>query len=166
MLVSSILLSVFFNAGLRRGNAEESVDINQISGAIINCGMYVHSRLGPGLLEEPYKQCLAYELRKRGFNVLVEHPLPVQFDSVRVDIGYRVDLLVDSQVIVELKAVQQIAPIHKAQFLTYLKLSKKNLGLILNFNTLHFKDGITRMVNELPCDTRMLVAKHFESLQT
>jgi hypothetical protein len=135
MLVSSILLSVFFNAGLRRGNAEESVDINQISGAIINCGMYVHSRLGPGLLEEPYKQCLAYELRKRGFNVLVEHPLPVLFDTIKVDIGYRLDLF------------------HKAQLLTYLKLSKKNLGLILNFNTLHFKDGISRMVNELPCET-------------
>jgi hypothetical protein len=97
--------------------------------------MYVHSRLGPGLLEEPYKQCLAYELRKRGFNVLVEHPLPVLFDTIKVDIGYRLDLF------------------HKAQLLTYLKLSKKNLGLILNFNTLHFKDGISRMVNELPCET-------------
>ena len=159
MLVSSILLSVFFNAGLRRGNAEDFVDINQISGAIINCGMYVHSRLGPGLLEEPYKQCLAYKLRKRGFYVLVEHPLPVQFDTVKVDIGYRLDILVDNKVIIELKAVQQIAPIHKAQLLTYLKLSKKHLGLILNFNTLHFKDGITRMVNELPCDTVMRIVK-------
>ena len=89
MLISSILLSVFFNAGLRRDNAEDFVDINQISGAIINCGMCVHSRLGPGLLEEPYKQCLAYELRKRGFNVLVEHLLPMQFDTVKVDIGHR-----------------------------------------------------------------------------
>jgi hypothetical protein len=77
MLVSSILLSVFFNAGYRRGNAEDSVDINQISGAIINCAMYFHSRLGAGQLEEPYKQCLAYELRKSGFNVLVVHSLPV-----------------------------------------------------------------------------------------
>ncbi len=116
--------------------------------------MYVHSRLGPGLLEEPYKQCLAYELRKRGFHVFVEHPLPVLFETVKVDIGYRIDLLVDNQVIVELKAVQHITPIHKAQLLTYLKLGKKHLGLILNFNTLHFKDGITRMVNELPCETQ------------
>jgi len=125
--------------------------INQISGAVVNSAMCVHTELGPGLLEEAYKQCLAAELTSRGFHVLVEHALPVMYKSARIEVGYRLDLLVDNAVIVELKAVQQIAPIHKAQLLSYLKLSNKNLGLLINFNTLHLKDGIIRMANNLPC---------------
>ncbi len=123
------------------------MEINQISGAIINAAMHVHSALGPGLLEEPYKHCLAYELKKRGFNVLAEVELPVIYNAIKVEIGYRLDLLVEDAVIVELKSVHEIAPIHKAQLLTYLKLSRKHIGLILNFKTVHLKDGIVRMIN-------------------
>lgn len=126
------------------------MELNDISGAIVNSAMLVHSELGPGLLEEPYKQCLAYELTRQGFKVIIEPELPVIYKSVKVNIGYRLDLLVDDAVIVELKAVKEIAAIHRAQLLTYLKLSKKHLGLILNFSTLHLKDGIVRMVNDFP----------------
>jgi GxxExxY protein len=126
------------------------MELNEISGAIINSAMLVHSELGPGLLEEPYKQCLVYELKRRGFNVIVEPELPVIYKTVKVKIGYRLDLLVDDAVIVELKSVKEIAAIHRAQLLTYLKLSKKHLGLIINFNTAHLKDGIVRMVNDFP----------------
>lgn len=123
------------------------MELNEISGAIINAAMQVHSALGPGLLEEPYKQCLAYELRLRGFRVALEYELPVIYNAVRVETGYRLDLFVENEVIIELKAIKEIAPIHKAQLLTYLKMSGKHLGLILNFNTVHLKDGIVRMVN-------------------
>jgi len=112
--------------------------------------MLVHSELGPDLLEEPYKQYLAYELNSRGFKVDIEPELPIIYRGVRIHVGYRLNLLVDDAVIVELKAVEENAPIHRAQLLTYLKLSKKHLGLILNFNTAHLKDGIVRMVNNLP----------------
>jgi GxxExxY protein len=126
------------------------MELNDISGAVVNSAMLVHSELGPGLLEEPYKQCLAYELISRGFKVDIEPELPIIYRGVRINVGYRLDLLVDDAVIVELKAVKEIAPIHRAQLLTYLKLSKKHLGLILNFNTVHLKDGIVRIVNNLP----------------
>ena len=126
------------------------MELNDISGAIVNSAMLVHSELGPGLLEEPYKQCLAYELKSRGFKVVIEPELPVIYRGVRVNIGYRLDLLVDDAVIVELKAVREISAIHRAQLLTYLKLSKKHLGLILNFNSVHLKEGIVRMVNNFP----------------
>ena len=126
------------------------MELNDISGAIVNSAMLVHSELGPGLLEEPYKQCLAYELRNRGFKVVVEPELPVIYKGIKVNIGYRLDLLVDDAVIIELKAVREIAAIHRAQLLTYLKLSKKYIGLILNFNTPHLKDGIVRMVSNFP----------------
>jgi len=122
------------------------MEINQISGAIINSAMTVHSTLGPGLLEEPYKQCLAYELRRRGFAVDLEYALPVRYQGLELEMGYRLDLLVEDRVIVELKAVQTIAELHKAQLLTYLKLANKPLGLLLNFNTAHLKDGIIRLI--------------------
>ena len=123
------------------------MELNEISGAVITAAMKVHTALGPGLLEEPYKQCLAYELKSSGLKVNVELELPVVYNAVKVDVGYRLDLLVENEIIVELKAVQQIAPIHKAQLLTYLKLSRKRIGLLLNFNTVHLKDGIVRLIN-------------------
>lgn len=127
------------------------MDLNELSGAIINAAMQVHTVLGPGLLEEPYKKCLAYELSQRGFKVSTEVELPVAYKAVKVDIGYRIDLLVENAIIVELKAVQQLAPIHRAQLLAYLKLiSRKQLGLLLNFNTVHLKEGIERMINSSP----------------
>jgi len=119
---------------------------HEISHAIIRCALKVHSALGPGLLESTYEACLAHELRNAGFNVETELALPVVFDSVKLDIGYRIDMMVNDLVIVELKSVEEISRVHIAQVISYLKLSKKRLGLIINFNVLHLKDGIKRLV--------------------
>ena len=126
-----------------------SAHINQVSGAVVDAAMKVHTALGPGLLESAYAGCLAYELRRRGHQVVVQASVPVVYDGLRIDVGYRIDLLVDDVVVVELKAVDTLAPIHEAQLLTYLKLSGKKVGLLINFNVLHLKDGIKRMVNGL-----------------
>jgi len=122
---------------------------NEISGQIVDAAMKVHTALGPGLLESAYEGCLAYELRKRGLKVAVQVGLPVVYEGVNIDVGYRIDLLVEDVVIVELKSLDKLAPIHEAQLLTYLKLSGKRLGLLMNFNVVHLKDGIKRMVNNL-----------------
>jgi GxxExxY protein len=106
----------------------------------------VHSALGPGLLENAYRGCLAHELRKAGFKVETEVLLPVVYDGVKLDFGYRIDMLVNELVIVELKSVEEISRIHVAQTLSYMKLSRKQLGLIINFNVLHLKDGLRRLV--------------------
>jgi GxxExxY protein len=122
------------------------VDKNQISGAIVDAAMKVHTALGPGLLESAYSICLTHELVKRGLRVNCEVPLPVVYDTVKLDAGYRLDLVVEDIVIVELKAVEALAPIHQAQILSYLKLSGKPIGLLINFHSLHLKDGIKRFV--------------------
>ena len=122
---------------------------NQRSGRVVDAAMRVHSRLGPGLLESAYEACLAYELQKRGCRVLSQLPLAVTYDDVRIEAGYRVDLLVDDTVVVELKAIARVLPIHEAQLLSYLKLSDYPVGLLINFHVLHLKDGIKRMVNHL-----------------
>ena len=108
--------------------------------------MKIHSTLGPGLLESAYQACLAQELRNRGFAIRVEVPVPVVYEGTKLEVGYRIDMLVDEVVVVEVKSVDAIAPIHEAQVLTYLRLSGKSLGLLLNFNVLHMKDGIRRFV--------------------
>jgi GxxExxY protein len=125
------------------------MEVNQVSGQIVDAAMKVHSALGPGLLESAYEACLLFELHKRGLKAVAQVQLPVVYESVKIDAGYRMDLLVEDAVVVELKSVEEIAPIHKAQLLSYLKLSGKKLGLLINFNTVHLKDGITRMVNNL-----------------
>ncbi|HEV2114098.1 MAG TPA: GxxExxY protein [Terriglobales bacterium] len=117
-----------------------------VSREVITAAMKVHSALGPGLLESTYEACLAYELNKAGLKVEAQLPLPVVYDGIRLDIGYRIDLLVQDLVIVELKAVEAVSPINQAQLLSYLKLSGKSLGLLINFNVLHLKDGIKRYV--------------------
>lgn len=119
---------------------------NQITGAVVDAAMRVHSRLGPGLLEQPYKKCLQHELVFQGFTVDTEVYLPVLYDAILIDIGYRLDLLVNSEVIVEIKAVQALSPVHRAQILTYLKLARKHVGLLINFNVAHLKEGIERFV--------------------
>jgi len=124
-------------------------DLNSISGQIVDAAMKVHSALGPGLLENAYEACLRHELSKRGLRIEQQVALPVVYDGVKIDLGYRLDLLVDDEIIVELKAVEKLLPIHEAQLLSYLKLSGKKLGLRINFNVLHLKDGIKRMVNGL-----------------
>ena len=125
------------------------MDINKISGLIIEAAMRVHTALGPGLLESAYESCLLHELRKIGLIVLSQQILPIEYDSVKIDAGYRIDLLVADSVIVELKAVEKLLPIHEAQLLSYLKLGNKSLGLLINFNVVRLKDGIKRMANDL-----------------
>ena len=125
------------------------MEINQVSGQIVDAAMKVHSALGPGLLESAYEACLLFELHKRGLRAVSQVQLPVVYESVKIDAGYRIDLLVEDAVVVELKSVEEILPIHQAQLLSYLKLSGKTLGLLINFNTVHLKHGITRMVNNL-----------------
>ena len=109
--------------------------------------MKVHSALGPGLLESAYKACLAHELRKRGLRVVSELALPIVYDGVTIDVGYRIDMLVEDAVVVEAKAVSKAPPIYEAQLLSYLKLSGHRVGLLINFHVLHLKDGIKRLVN-------------------
>src|SRR6266852_2645049 len=111
--------------------------------------MRVHSALGPGLLESAYEACLQYELVKSGLRVEAQKPLPLVYHSVKLECGYRVDLLVESKLIIEVKAVEALAEIHFAQVLTYLRLSDLRLALLLNFNVVHMKDGIRRIVNKL-----------------
>ena len=123
------------------------MDINELSGSVVNAAMKVHAVLGPGLLEGAYEACLAHELRKRGLTVASQVALPVVYDGVRIDVGYRVDVLVEGLVVVELKAVDRVLPIHQAQLLSYLKLGGYRLGLLINFHVLHLRDGIKRMVN-------------------
>jgi GxxExxY protein len=122
------------------------VERNEISGAVVDAAMKVHSALGPGLLESAYAICLKHELVKRGLKVAAEVPLPVVYDGVRLEAGYRLDLLVEDTVVVEIKAIEALAPIHSAQIISYLKLSGKPIGLLINFHLLHLKDGIKRFV--------------------
>ena len=109
--------------------------------------MKVHSALGPGLLESTYDICLAHELEKSGLIVARQVALPVTYDNIELDAGYRIDMLVSNIVILELKAVEKLLPIHTAQLLSYLKLSKRKLGYLLNFNVVHMRDGIKRVAN-------------------
>lgn len=125
------------------------MEINEVSGEIVDSALTVHSALGPGLLESAYEACLKHELLKRGLTVESQVTLPIYYDSERIDLGYRLDLLVEDAVIVELKAVNEISSVHKAQLLSYLKLSGKKLGLLLNFNVTRMKDGIHRFANKL-----------------
>lgn len=119
-----------------------------ISREIVDAAMKVHAALGPGLLESAYAACLAHELRSRGLHVLEQHPVSVPFGSAIIEVGYRIDLLVDDEVIVELKAVAKVLPIHEAQILSYLRLSQRTVALLINFHVLHLKDGIRRFVND------------------
>jgi GxxExxY protein len=119
----------------------------EVSHAVITAAMRVHSELGPGLLESAYAACLQHELTKAGLRSDAQVGLPVVYDGVKLDLGYRIDLLVEDLVIVELKSVDAIAPVHQAQIISYLKLSGRSLGLLINFNVAHLKDGIKRFVN-------------------
>lgn len=120
--------------------------LNNLTYKIIGCAYRVHTELGPGLLESTYEVCLEYEMLKTGLFVERQKELPVVYDAVKLDAGYRIDLLVNGQIILELKSVDEIAPIHKAQLMTYLKLSGFKLGLLLNFNVQDMKKGISRII--------------------
>ena len=125
------------------------MDINQLSSKIIGSAIEVHKALGPGLLESSYQKCLCHELRLRGISFEDEKPLPLVYKGVKLDCGYQMDLVVENAIILELKSCEKLKPIHKAQLLTYLKLSDLMLGLLLNFNVPVMRDGIKRIVNKL-----------------
>ena len=114
---------------------------------VIGAAITVHRELGPGLLESTYETCLEHELVQRGFQVERQKPLPVVFKDVKLEAGYRIDLLVEDEIVIEVKAVEALAPVHEAQVLTYLKLSGRRFGLLINFNVPLLKDGIRRLVN-------------------
>lgn len=120
---------------------------NRIAKKIYFSALKVHRTLGPGLLESAYEECLCYELRKEGFLVEKQKPLPLIYEEVRLDVGYRIDLLVENCVIVEIKAVEALSEIHTAQILTYLKLTNCKLGLLINFNVVLIKNGVKRIAN-------------------
>lgn len=122
---------------------------NAVGTAVLNRAMKVHSSLGPGLLESVYELCLVHELSKMGIKASRQVALPVRYDGVEIEGGFRVDLVVEDQVIVEIKAVEKILPVHRSQLLTYLRLSGLKLGYLLNFNVSHMRDGIRRVVNGL-----------------
>ena len=113
----------------------------------LDCSFKVHTELGPGLLESSYEACLAHELKKAGLKVEVQKPLPLIYDDIKLEVGYRIDLFVENELIIELKAVEALNDLHLAQVLTYLKLSNKKLGLLINFNVKSLKLGIKRVIN-------------------
>lgn len=123
-----------------------SDDINKLTEAVIGSAIEVHKVLGPGLLESAYSECLAHELRQRNIPFVKEVPLPVHYKGINLDCGYRMDLVVDKRLVLEIKTVEIILPVHKAQLLTYLKLSGIKVGLLINFNTPLLKNGIVRMI--------------------
>jgi GxxExxY protein len=134
---------------IHRGGKMSKYNLNDLSAAVVDSAIQVHRALGPGLLESAYEACLVYELRKHALSVQSQVGLPVVYDEVKLEVGYRIDLLVENQIIVELKAIAAIQPIHEAQLLSYLKLSNLKIGLLLNFNVKLMKDGIKRIVNNL-----------------
>jgi GxxExxY protein len=122
---------------------------NEISNKIIGTAISIHQSLGPGLLESAYKECLYYRLRKEGFLVEKEKPMPLIFEEVKLDCGYRIDILVEKKVVIEIKSVETLNEVHFAQTLTYMKLGEFKLGLLINFNVSLLRDGIKRIVNHI-----------------
>ena len=122
---------------------------NEIARIIVNSALNVHKELGPGLLESAYESCLVHELIKEGLSVETQKPLPLFYKGNKIDCGYRLDVLVEEKVVVEIKSIEELSNIHTAQLLTYLKLSNCHLGLLINFNVLLIKHGIKRIVNNL-----------------
>lgn len=122
---------------------------NELSKIVFDCALKVHQSLGPGLLESAYEQCLFYELKKQGLNVEKQKPLPLIYEEVKLDIGYRIDIIVNNKLIIEIKSVEALNDVHFAQLLTYLKLTNCKLGLLINFNVTLIKNGVKRVVNNL-----------------
>ena len=130
------------------------MDVNLLSNKIIGLAIQVHSALGPGLLESVYKECLYYKIMKSGYFVEKEKPIPLTFEKIRLECGYRINILVENNLVLEIKSVEAIHPLFIAQLLTYLRIGHFNLGLLINFNVLHLKDGIKRVI-----------LKHFETFE-
>ena len=127
-----------------------AMDENTVAKQIVDAAYRVHTKLGPGLLESVYESALAYELEKRGLKVVRQQAMPVVYEDLYIQTGFHADLIVEERVIVEVKSIEAVAPVHKKQLLTYLKLAHKRLGLLINFNVALIKTGITRLVNGLP----------------
>jgi GxxExxY protein len=124
------------------------LEINEVTDRVIGAAIEVHRHLGPGLLESAYEECLCYELNRAGLRFERQVPLPVEYKGLRLDCAYRLDLLVEGVVLVELKAIEDLLPIHKAQVLTYLRAAQKQVGLLINFNVEVLKNGVSRIVND------------------
>ncbi len=122
------------------------MEFDQLSKRVIGCALEVHRTLGPGLLESTYEQCVAHEVSLAGISFQIQPPLPVEYKGIKLDCGYRIDLLIEGALIVELKSVADLLPIHQAQILTYMKLARIQTGLLINFNVTRLKDGIKRFV--------------------
>jgi len=122
---------------------------NELSKVVFDAALQVHKSLGPGLLESAYEECLSYELRKTGLRVEKQKPLPLLYEEVHMEVGYRVDILLENKLVIEVKSVDVLNDVHLAQTLTYLKLSNCKLGMLINFNVTRIKDGIKRVVNNL-----------------
>jgi len=128
----------------------ENQRLDQISHGIIGAAIEVHRHLGPGMLESAYEACLVFEIKRLGIKVEEQKPLPVVYKEVKLDCGYRLDLVVEDEIIVEIKAIEKLLPIHDAQLLSYLRLTRKKVGLLMNFHVPVLKDGLKRIVNDFP----------------
>ena len=122
------------------------MELNEITQKIIGCAIEVHRNLGPGLLESAYEECLAYELLKGGLDIKRQQPTPVVYKEIKLEYGYRIDILVENLVVIELKVLDAINPVHEAQILTYMKFANKSIGLLINFNVTVLKNGIRRYI--------------------
>jgi GxxExxY protein len=122
------------------------MELNEITKTIIGCAIEVHRNLGPGLLESAYKECLVFELIQKGLTIERQKPVPVVYKDIKLEYGYRIDVLVENSVVIELKAVDAINPVHEAQLLTYMRFAEKQIGLLFNFNVTVLKDGIRRYI--------------------
>ena len=143
---------------------DEKKKINEVTEQIIGSAIDVHRALGPGLLESAYEACLAYELISRGLKIEQQRLLPVIYRDVKLDCGYRLDFVVEKVVVIELKAIEQILPVHKAQLLSYLKMSGLKAGLLINFHVKMLKDGVVRLVNNFPDSLRALRSPRLSNL--
>ena len=132
----------------------ENEKLNEITGMIISAAINVHRTLGPGFLESAYEACMVYELAQAGLKVEQQKPLPIVYREVKLECGYRLDLMIENEVIIEIKLIEKLMPIHQAQLLSYLKLSECKVGLLINFNVKVLKDGIKRVVNNFPDSLR------------
>ena len=140
---------VFVTQRIAERQRSQRIGINEITGQIVDSAVKVHSKLGAGLFERVYSVCLKHELSQRGLKVLSEVVLPVHYGGITIEVGYRIDMLVEDMVVIELKSVSELLPVHKAQVLTYLRLSRKEVGLLLNFNSARMKEGIVRVINSV-----------------
>lgn len=131
------------------GDVLTAEEVNRCTGSVVDAAYRVHLALGPGLLESAYTACLAHELASRGHRLEVQRAIPLVYRDLRIRVGYRADIVVDGEVVVEVKAVERILPVHRAQVLTYLKLTGCRVGLLVNFHTPRLKDGIKRIVNSM-----------------